>query len=190
MRRLSIGAGEPLPEKIAASESSDLLFLLERGEGIQRVRGLALETLNAPLPDPETEAPTGGPKSSTWRVVFNKAIRQCDDFAQAAPQLGRFAKARPEAKILIKLQPNPLVQDASTAAEVTVVREAGGSFLYAADGLPLCRLTDTPGLKWVSVVRDGKNLTLLQSDGAVVEEYRLGKLNNLMAFDAGDYEWQ
>ena len=36
----------------------------------------------------------------------------------------------------------------------------------------------------------GKTLTLFQSDGAVVEEFRIGKLGNMMAFDAGEYEWK
>jgi hypothetical protein len=186
LRRLSIAAGEPVPVKIAASTASDLIFLLEKGEGIQRVRGLALETLKNPLPsDPAVE---GEPKSSTWRIVFSKTIRACDDFATAAPYLGRAEIPKPETTLAIKLAKNPLGKKVEPTMECTVVCEPTGSFLHTADGLPLCRLTDTPGLKWAVLTRTDKALSLIQSDGAVVEEYKLGKLTSMMAFDAGEYE--
>jgi hypothetical protein len=186
LRRLSIAAGEPVPEKIAASTTSDLIYLLERGEGLQRVRGLALEALKTPLPaDP---IPEGEPKSSTWRIVLSKTIRACDDFATAAPYLGRDVVPKPETTLAIKLAKNPLGKKVEPAMECTVVCQPTGSFLHTADGLPLCRLTDTPGLKWAVLLRTDKALSLIQSDGAVVEEYKLGKLTSMMAFDAGDYE--
>jgi hypothetical protein len=186
LRRLTVAPGEPVPEKIAASTASDLIFLLERGEGLQRVRGLALEALKTPLP---TEPiPEGEPKSSTWRIVFSKSIRACNDFATAAPHLGRTDIPKPETTLAIKLAKNPLGKKVEPTMECTVACEPTGSFLHTADGLPLCRLTDTPGLKWAVLLRTEKALSLLQSDGAVVEEYKLGKLTSMMAFDAGEYE--
>jgi hypothetical protein len=39
------------------------------------------------------------------------------------------------------------------------------------------------------MVSDGsKALRVFQSDGAVVEEFRVRKLANMMAFEAGEYE--
>ena len=35
----------------------------------------------------------------------------------------------------------------------------------------------------------GKVVTIFQSDGAVVEEFKVRRIANTMAFDAGDYEW-
>jgi hypothetical protein len=35
----------------------------------------------------------------------------------------------------------------------------------------------------------GKAVTVFQSDGALVEEFKVLKIANTMAFDAGDYEW-
>ena len=183
LRRLSIAAGEPVPVQVAASTTSDLIFLLEKGEGLQRVRGLALETLKVPLPADESE-----PKSSTWRIVFSKSIRACDDYATAAPHLGRPEAPKPEATLPIKLAKNPLGKKAESSVDTVVVCEPSGSFLQTTDGLPLCRLTDTPGLKWAVLIRNDKGYNLLQSDGAVVEEYKLGKLGSMMPFDAGEYE--
>ena len=62
--------------------------------------------------------------------------------------------------------------------------------LRTADGLPLRRLTTTPHLKWAALTREPDGaITLWQSDGAVIEEYRVHKLDQMMAFDAGEYEW-
>ncbi len=187
LRRLGVGPGEPVPVGIAASTTSDLIFLLEEAKGLQRVRGLALESLSTPLPD---SAPTaeGAPKSSTWRIVFSKTIRASDDFATAAPFLSRSELPKPEAAIPIKLGKNPLAKKGDTSVEALVVCEPGGSFLSTVQGLPLCRLTDTAGLKWAVLLRTDNGLHLLQSDGAVVEEYKLGKLSSMMPFDAGEYE--
>ncbi|MEI9897673.1 MAG: hypothetical protein WDN28_28390 [Chthoniobacter sp.] len=46
-------------------------------------------------------------------------------------------------------------------------------------------------MKWVVIGREGsgRQLTIFQGDGAVVEEFKAHKLANMMAFDAGDYEW-
>ena len=49
---------------------------------------------------------------------------------------------------------------------------------------------ETRGLRWAAMSREtGSNaLILLQSDGAVVEEFRIRKLGHMMGFDAGTYE--
>jgi hypothetical protein len=73
---------------------------------------------------------------------------------------------------------------------VTLVFDPMGSYFQSADGLPLQRVAETPNLKWVVMGREGgKAITVFQSDGAVVEEFKARKLANMMAFDAGDYEW-
>ena len=94
-------------------------------------------------------------------------------------------------KINVRLLPNQLVRNAITSVDVGVAADATGSFLRTADGLPLKRITETPGLKWVAMMKEsaGKAVTIFQSDGAVVEEFKARKLANMMAFDAGDYEW-
>jgi hypothetical protein len=76
-------------------------------------------------------------------------------------------------------------------AHVTVGFNEHGSFLQTTDGLPLRRITETPQLKWVVIGHEGsgKQLTIFQSDGAVVEEFKARRLAGMMAFDAGDYEW-
>ena len=148
-----------------------------------RLRSLALETPAAP--------DAAGVSLSTWKTLFSKTIWPSDNFAQVADKLGREKPFVPEERIRVRLLPNPLYKDASHELEVRVAVDALGSSLTTADGLPLCRLTDTRRLKWAVMGHDGntKAITVFQSDGAVVEEFRAHKLANMMAFEAGEYEW-
>ena len=97
----------------------------------------------------------------------------------------------PQDKIGVRLLPNPLEQDKVNALDISIGVDANGSFLKAGDGLPLCRVSETPNLKWVAMARepDSKIITIFQSDGAVVEQFKARKLANMMAFDAGDFDF-
>ena len=179
-RRLAIDPAEPAPRRIFASRTSDLIFLIEEKPGLQRVRGLALEA-----------ATDAAPATSTWKTILAKSILASDTFAVVADKLGRDQPFVSREKFTAHLLPNPLLQDATTTADVTIGYDANGSFLKTLDGLPLRRITEAPHLKWAVIGQEGsgRQLTIFQSDGAVVEEYRARKLANMMAFDAGDYEW-
>ncbi len=179
-RRLAIDPAEPAPVRIFASRTSDLIFLIEEKPGLQRVRGLSLEA----------NTPKDGEATSTWKTVLSKSITASDTFAAVADQLGRPQLFKPEEKVRVRLVPNPLFQDAPQDLDVQIGFDAKGAFLRASDGLPLRTLTETPSLKWAVMGREGgKVVTIFQSDGAVVEEFKVRKLASTMAFDAGDYEW-
>ncbi len=185
MRRLAIAPEDPAPARIAAALANDAIALLEEAPGVQRVRMLSLDATEA--------APEDGAVSSTWKVTFSKTIRVGDDLGAIQADLKTEAGEAFAAveKINVRLLPNQLVRNAITNVDVGVAVDAKGSFLRTADGLPLRRITETPGLKWVSMTKEtaGKGVTIFQSDGAVVEEFKARKLANMMAFDAGDYEW-
>ena len=179
-RRLAIDPAEPAPVRVFASRTSDLIFLIEEKPGLQRVRGLALEAAAA----------KDGEATSTWKTVLSKSIIASDTFAAVADKLARPQPFKPEDKIRIRLVPNPLFQDASHDLDVQIGLDAKGAFLRTPDGLPLRTLTETPALKWAVMGREGgKVVTIFQSDGAVVEEFKVRRIANTMAFDAGDYEW-
>ena len=179
-RRLTIDPAEPVPRRVFASRTSDLIFLIEEKPGLQRVRGLALEAAA------DAAAPI-----STWKTVLSKSIVASDAFADVADKLGRPQPFVPRQKFTVQLQPNPLLQDATMNADVTIGFDTTGSFLKTLDGLPLRRITAAPHLKWAVIGQEGsgRQLTILQSDGALVEEFRARRLASMMAFDAGDYEW-
>ena len=184
-RRLAISPGDPVPVRIAASRDADAVAVIEESSGIQRVRMLVLDT--------REPAPADGAGSSMWRVVLSKTIRVSETFAAVRESLksSEGATFTLEEKINVRLLPNQLVRNASTSVDIVAAVDAKGSFLRTFDGLELKRITETPGLRWAAMGREpgGRAVTIFQSDGAVVEEFKARKLASMMAFDAGDYEW-
>jgi hypothetical protein len=180
LRRLDYEASEPQPQAIVVTPDNQKVCLLERNASETRVRILTLQE----------PAKGGGEAVSKWGIVFSASIRR----PPAPEKLAEFLKRTPppevEATARQVLIPNELSTVSQAAVHLAVAFDEHGSFLRTADGLPLRRVTDTPNLKWAVLCRepDG-NLTLFQSDGAAVEEFRLRKLDQMMAFEAGDYEW-
>jgi hypothetical protein len=173
LRRLAYRMDEPPPFDLAASATADAVLLLEKKDGEQRFRILA-----------QPESTTGG---STWKTIDQKRIVASDSFASIAAHLRRAEPPQPEATVKLLSKPNPLLQNERTEVPLQAVITPDGAALSTADGLPLTQVTETKGLKWVALVREGKALLLFQSDGAVVEEFKIGQPENLMSFDAGEY---
>lgn len=187
LRRLAYAPIDPQPLRILAARGtfkdrwSEQIVLLEENEQQQRVRQLAL---------PQKPASGDAP---IWETILEKEIWRGQTFDAFKDRLARpdgkpFA---PEKEFVVKLINNPLIKDEPTTAHVTIGFNDRGSFLQTTDGLPLRRVTETPHLRWTVIGREGsgKLLTVLQGDGAVIEEFRVKKLANMMAFDAGEYEW-
>ena len=187
LRRLGYAPGDPLPRRILAARGtfaerwSEQIVLLEESDKLQRVRSLAL-----PLKPATDDAPL-------WETVFEKEIWRGATFDAIKGLLVRpdGKPFVPEKEFIVRLINNPLLKDEPTTAHVSIGFNERGSFLQTTDGLPLRRITETPHLRWAVIGREGsgKLLTILQSDGAVVEEFKARRLANMMAFDAGDYEW-
>jgi hypothetical protein len=185
LRRLAIDPREPQPEKIAASITEDRIYLLEQNETSQRVRALKFEA--------KTESPSEEvPAVSTWKELFSKTIVFSDSMEPVLPLLkmpggNPFA---PQNGIRVSLRSNTLLQDQTSTVDLQIGFDAQGSFLQTADGLFLKRITETPHLKWATMAREpgSKEIVVFQSDGAAVEEYRVTRLANMMAFDCGDFE--
>lgn len=188
LRRLAYAPGEPIPRRILAARGrsanrwSEQILLLEQNEKIQRVRSLALP-----------QKPASG-DAAAWETVIEKSIWLGDSFEAIRDMLKR-PSGKPfvtDKEFVVKLIDNPLLKNEPTTAHVSIGFNVQGSYLQTTDGLPLRRFTETPGLKWVVIGREGsgRQLTIFQSDGAVVEEFKAHKLANMMAFDAGEYEWK
>ena len=85
--------------------------------------------------------------------------------------------------------PNPLHQDQPGKVDLAVGKDADGSYLKTSDGLPLRTISDTPNLTRTLLAPHGdKALDVFQDDGAVVEQYRVSGLDQMMAFDCGEFE--
>ncbi len=187
LRRLAIQSGDPIPWQIAASKNREAIYLLENNipKKTWRVRGLELVKGSEPSTD--------GKVISTWKVFFSKTITFSGTL-DAVRDLLKFPAGQPfvaQEKIALRLLPNPLEQDKPGAVDISIAVDAKGSFLKAGDGLPLCRVSETPNLRWAAMARepDSKAITIFQSDGAVVEQFEASKLANMMSFDCGDFDF-
>ena len=73
--------------------------------------------------------------------------------------------------------------------EFTVGFDVDGSFLKTNDGLPLCSISETPDLVRGLLVAHGENaLDVFQDDGAVVEQFKVSGVDQMMSFDCGGFE--
>jgi hypothetical protein len=182
LRRLTVPANEPQPMAVAASMTGDKIYLLEENTAAQRVRGLSLL---------ETKTEGGQQPISDWKVDFEKWIVGHKDFSLVDGKPVALAPAGTTAaeKVKIKLQPNPLVNDERVTVEIAIGFDEDGSFLKASDGLPLCSVSETPGLIRGLLAGHGANgIDAFQDDGTVVEQFRVSGVDQMMSFDCGGFE--
>ena len=73
--------------------------------------------------------------------------------------------------------------------EIAVGHDEDGSFLKTADGLPLRTVSETSHLTRVVLSPNGdKSIDVFTDDEAVVEQFRVTALDQMMAFDCGEIE--
>ncbi|HEY2799660.1 MAG TPA: hypothetical protein VGI85_03635 [Chthoniobacterales bacterium] len=183
LRKLSIVPGDPQPIGIAASPNEDRIFLLEQSPALERVRSLTLQTTTA--------APADGEAVSDWKVDFEKKIVAHQNFAlvggKPIPIPNDQSKAPQTTEQ--KLRPNPLDRDRPGKVELAVGFDADGSFLKTSDGLPLRTVSDNGQIKRALIAwHNDEAVDIFQDDGAVVEEFRISQLDEMMAFDCGEFE--
>ena len=182
LRRLEYAAGDPQPERIEASASEEKIFVVEQNHLVQRLRGLALV---------ETRTTGSDGPVSDWKSLFEKKIVEHQNFAivNDRPVAAPTAPSAGPEKLSQTLQPNPLHHDEPGKVDLAVDKDADGSYLRTTDGLPLRTISDTPNLTRMVLAGHGdKALDVFQDDGAVVEQYRVSGLDQMMAFDCGEFE--
>ncbi len=182
LRRLSYATDDPQPERIEASPAEEKIFLVEQNDRLQRFRALSLV---------RTTTENGDESVSDWKTLFEKKIVAHPNFAleNGRPVAVATAAATPLAKIPQKLRPDPLQHDEPGKVELAAGIDEDGSYLRTADGLPLRTISDTPHLTRVLLARpNDSTIDVFQDDGAVVEQFRISNLAEMIAFDCGDFE--
>ena len=185
LRKLAISPGDPQPIGIAASRSQDRIYLLEESPAVQRVRSLTLLATEA--------APAAGQEEavSDWKVDFEKKIVAHQNFSlvNGKPEILPNDHAPLPEKITRKLRPNPLERDQPGKVDLAIGFDSGGSFLRTSDGLPLRTVSDNAEIKRALLApRGDQDVDVFQDDGAVVEQFRISRLDQMMAFDCGEFE--
>ena len=181
LRRLPVAPNEPSPKAIAASMTEDKIYLLEEDASRQRVRALSLAS---------TRTEGAEQSVSEWKVDFEKSIVAHKEFSVVGgkPVAAPAGESLPE-KVKIKLQANPLLNDDRVTVEMLAGFDADGSFLKTADGLPLCSISETQELRRALLCLHGSEaLDVFQDDGAVVEQFRVTGVDQMMSFDCGGFE--
>jgi hypothetical protein len=180
LRRLPVSPNEPQPKAIAASMTEDRIYLLEEDGTRQRVRGLSLAAI-------KTE---GSEQAvSEWKVDFEKSIVAHSEFSILDGKVAPSPQGTPSDKVKIKLQANPLLNDDRVTVDMMVGLDADGSFLKAADGLPLCTISETQVLRRALLTSPtSSSVDVFQDDGAVVEQFRVTGVDQMMSFDCGGFE--
>ena len=182
LRRLDYVGDDPRPERIEASTSSEKIFLVEQSRILQRLRGLALVRILSNAAE--------GPVSD-WKSLFDKKIIEHQNFSLVSgrPVAASANTAGELEKVTQSLVPNPLQHDQPGKVELAVGLDADGSFLRTSDGLPLRTISETPNLTRTLINSNGsKSVDVFQDDGAVVEQYRVSGLDQMVAFDCGEFE--
>ena len=180
LRHLAPGEGEPRCEKVAASVTSDKLYILERlpSANWERVRGLSwVESKEE-----------NGQRISTWQTFFERNIGPPDVALGLGSPLTVNLRS---AEIEIPLVENPLAPGKHARVKLMAVCGDGvGSYLATSDGLRLRQIGQGSALIAVKLAKAKivNNLALFQSDWAAWDEFSIAGAQNMMEFDAGEFE--
>ena len=91
--------------------------------------------------------------------------------------------------VKVKLMANPLANDTRALVGLTAGFDNNGSYLKTNDGLPLFTISKTQNLSGVSIMKKGdKFLDTWQTDGTAFHQFRISNVEQMMAFDCGDFE--
>ena len=178
LRTLPVEPGDPSPIKLIASRTEDKLYVLYENAKLQRLRGYDFTDVK----------PGDEPK-----ILFENDILACNTYEQIASEL-KFPDEKPfspSPTLTVDLVPNPLLHNKPGTLQIRVGVDKEGCYLATTDGLPLCHISDTKSLRWAVMGQPegSKEITVFDSDGAVAEEFRVSKIANMMAFDAGVIQW-
>lgn len=93
------------------------------------------------------------------------------------------------ASVKVKLMPNPLANDTRALVGLAAGFDNNGSYLKTNDGLPLFTISKSPNLSRVSIVKKGdKSVDIWQTDGTGSRQFRISNVDQMMAFDCGEFE--
>jgi hypothetical protein len=106
--------------------------------------------------------------------------------------LGETSPTPPENEanvVKVRLVQNPLRKGKRPVVELDIGFNSGGSYLKTSKGLPLFKIDETPNVTRAGIAAKGENaVDTWQDDGTKVHQYRISNVDQMMAFDCGDFE--
>ena len=91
--------------------------------------------------------------------------------------------------VKIRLVRNPLHKDKKGMIELGIGFNSEGSYLKTSDGLPLFKISETPNATRGGIAAKSENaVDIWQDDGTSVHQFRISNVDQMMAFDCGEFE--
>ncbi len=112
-------------------------------------------------------------------------LLKVEDFGQAAA----FPPENSNASVKVNLMPNPLANNKRALVELAAGIDTYGSYLKTNGGLPLFTISKSPNLSSVSIMKKSdKSVDIWQTDATVSHQFRISNVDQMMAFDCGEFE--
>jgi hypothetical protein len=91
--------------------------------------------------------------------------------------------------VKVRLVRNPLRKDKRAVVELGIGFNSEGSYLKTSDGLPLLKISETPNVTRAGIVAKSENaVDIWQDDGTSMHQFRVSNVDQMMAFDCGEFE--
>ena len=91
--------------------------------------------------------------------------------------------------VKIRLIRNPLRKDKKPIVELGIGFNSAGSYLQTSDGLPLFKVSETPTVTRAGITAKSENaVNIWQDNGTSIQQFRISNVDQMMAFDCGEFE--
>jgi hypothetical protein len=91
--------------------------------------------------------------------------------------------------VKVRLVRNPLRKDKKPVVELGIGFDSEGSYLKTSNGLPLFKVSETPNVTRAEIAPKGDNaVDIWQDDGTSGHQFRISNIDQMMAFDCGEFE--
>ena len=91
--------------------------------------------------------------------------------------------------VKIRLVRNPLHKEKKPVIELGIGFNSEGSYLKTRDGLPLFKISETSNVTRAGISAKGENaVNVWYDDGTSVRQLRISNVDQMMAFDCGEFE--
>jgi hypothetical protein len=91
--------------------------------------------------------------------------------------------------VKVRLVRNPLRQDKKPIIELGIGFNSEGSYLKTSDGLSLLKVSETSNVTRAGIAAKIENaVDVWQDDGTKAHQYRISNVDQMMAFDCGEFE--
>ena len=91
--------------------------------------------------------------------------------------------------VKVRLVRNPLRKDKRPVVELGIGFNSEGSYLKTSDGLPLFKISEAPNVTRAGIAAKSENaVDIWHDDGTSVHQFRISDVDQMMAFDCGEFE--